>query len=107
MNHVLVLSLAANLVWGQVAVTRQSWFGADKIKHFFIAAFVESVAFSALQATGANRRTALGGAVGVTAAVSVGREFYNRRTTGFSIPDLTWDAAGAGAAFVMLRRTTK
>jgi len=107
MNHVLALSLAANLAWGQVAVTRQSWFGADKIKHFFIAAFVESVTFSALQATGANRRTALGGAIGVTAAISAGREIYNRRTTGFSIPDLAWDAAGAGVALVMLRHTTK
>lgn len=107
MSHFLALSLAANLMWGQVAVTRQSWFGADKIKHFFIAAFVESVSFSALRLAGANRNTALAGAVGATAGISLGREFYNRRTTGFSAPDLAWDAAGAGAAFLLLKHTVK
>lgn len=106
-SQFLALSLAVNLMWGQVAVTRQSWFGADKIKHFFLAAFVESVTFSALRVAGVNRSAALAGALGTTTAVSVGREFYNRRTTGFSVPDLAWDAAGAGAAFLLLRHTTK
>lgn len=84
----------------------ESWFGLDKIKHFFIAAFVESVAFSALEAAGASRRASLSGAIGVTAAVSVGREVYGARNGGrFSPRDLVWDAFGAGAATALLVRT--
>ncbi|HYN82953.1 MAG TPA: alpha/beta fold hydrolase [Gemmatimonadaceae bacterium] len=85
---------------------RDSWSGPDKIKHFFISAFIESLAFSGLQATGAGRNTAFAGAIATTAAFALARELYDKRTKGiFSIPDLTWDAAGAGAAALILRST--
>ncbi len=108
MNQLASLCLAVNLVYAQAAVARESWFGVDKLKHFFISAFVESVTFSVFQAAGANRRTALTGAIGVTVAVGIARETYDRRTKKvFSLRDLTWDAAGAAAAAVMLSRTVK
>ncbi len=89
-------------------VARDSWFGPDKIKHFFISAFIESVAFSGLQASGAGRDAAFTGAVATTAAFGIGREIHDKRTKGiFSVPDLTWDAAGAGAAALVLRSTQR
>jgi pimeloyl-ACP methyl ester carboxylesterase/uncharacterized protein YfiM (DUF2279 family) len=89
-------------------VARDSWFGPDKVKHFFISAFIGSLAFSGLQATGASRNTAFGGAVATTAAFGIAREVHDKRTKGiFSIPDLTWDAAGGGAALLMLRSTQR
>lgn len=82
---------------------RDGWFGADKLKHFFVAAFTQSVAYSALQATRVRHDQALAGAWAVTAVASVAKELHDRRTTGlFSVRDLVWDAAGAGAASIIL-----
>jgi uncharacterized protein YfiM (DUF2279 family) len=107
-NQLAALCLAVNIIYAQTAVARDSWFGVDKIKHFFISAFIESVSFSALQAAGANRRTAMAGAIGVTAGVGIAREIHDRRTRkAFSYRDLTWDAAGAAAAAAMLSHTVK
>jgi hypothetical protein len=53
-------------------------FGVDKVKHFFIAGFVETMTFSGLQAAGVNRSSARGGAIGATTVVSLGREFHDR-----------------------------
>jgi pimeloyl-ACP methyl ester carboxylesterase/uncharacterized protein YfiM (DUF2279 family) len=84
------------------------WFGPDKIKHFFVSAFIESVAFSSLQAIGAGRDAAFAGALATTAAFGFGREVHDKRTKGvFSVPDLTWDAAGGGAALLVLRSTQR
>lgn len=89
-------------------VSQESWSGPDKIKHFFISAFIESLTFSGLQATGASRNTAFAGAIVTTAAFGIGREVHDKRTKGiFSIPDLGWDAAGAGAAALVLRSTQR
>jgi uncharacterized protein YfiM (DUF2279 family) len=108
LRQFLALSLALNLVFAQSAVARESWFGIDKLKHFFLSAFATSVSFSALQAAGANRNTAMAGAIGASAALGISRELYNLRTTKvFSIKDLTWDAIGTGAAAAMLSKTTK
>lgn len=104
----LALTFASSTVTAQTAHRKQrdSWIGADKIKHFFMSAFIESLTFSGLQAVGASRGSAFAGAIGVTSAFGVGKELYDRRTKGlFSIRDLTWDAAGAGAAGLMLRST--
>jgi putative lipoprotein len=110
-NQLLSLCLAVNLVYGQTAAAapHDSWFGIDKIKHFFMSAFIESVSYSALQAAHVNRRSALAGAVGVTAAFGVGRELHDRRTPGnwFSYRDLTWDAIGTAAGAVLLTHTIK
>ena len=109
MNQLLSLSLAVNLVYAQTAVAPDSWFGIDKIKHFFMSAFIESVSYSALQAAHVNHRAALGGAIGVTMAFGVGREVHDKRTPGnwFSYQDLTWDALGATAGAVMLSQTRR
>jgi uncharacterized protein YfiM (DUF2279 family) len=88
--------------------TRQhdSWLGADKIKHFFLSAFIESITFSGLQAAGVHRDAAFAGAIGATATFGIGREVRDKRTKGlFSLADLTWDALGAGTAALMLRST--
>jgi uncharacterized protein YfiM (DUF2279 family) len=108
-NPILGLCLATNLVFAQTAVARDSWFGVDKIKHFFISAFIESMTYSALQAAHVKRRPALTGAIGVTAAIGVGRELHDRKKPGnrFSYRDLTWDALGIGAGALMLARTMK
>ena len=109
MNQLFSFCLAANLVYAQVSVVRDSWFSPDKIKHFFMSAFIESVTYSALQAARVNHRAALGGAIGVTMAVGAGREIHDKRTPGniFSVRDLTWDAVGAAASAVMLSHTIK
>jgi uncharacterized protein YfiM (DUF2279 family) len=109
MNQLLGLSLAVNLVYAQAAVARDSWFGIDKIKHFFMSAFIESVSYSALQAAGANHRSAMSGAIGVTAVIGVGRELHDRRNPNnhFSVKDLSWDALGAGAGVVLLSHTKR
>lgn len=109
MNQIASLCLAVNLVLAQHAVVRDRWFGADKIKHFFVSAFIESVAFSLAQAAGANRSTALASGIGAAAVVGVGREIHDRRKPGnrFSYRDLVWDAAGAGSAALLLSRTIK
>lgn len=87
---------------------QDSWWGPDKVKHFFISAFIESVSFSALQAIGASRDASFAGAIGTTAAFAFGREIHDKRTKGiFSVPDLTWDAAGAGAALLVLQSTQR
>jgi uncharacterized protein YfiM (DUF2279 family) len=92
----------------QVAAPRDSWFGADKLKHFFVAAFTQSVAYSALQASHIRHDRALAGAWAVTAAVSVAKELRDSRTTGlFSVRDLVWDAAGAGLATVLIDRSAR
>jgi uncharacterized protein YfiM (DUF2279 family) len=104
------LCLAANLVFAQMAPPhRDSWFGVDKLKHFFMSAFVESVTYSALQAARMNHNAALGGAIGITMAVGVGRELHDRRIPGnlFSVRDLTWDALGTTAGAVLLSHTIK
>ena len=97
------LALAA-----QLAAPRDSWFGADKLKHFFVAAFTQSVAYSALQAAKVRHDHALAGAWAVTAAVSVAKEVHDSRTTGvFSFRDLVWDAAGAGLATVLIEHAVR
>jgi uncharacterized protein YfiM (DUF2279 family) len=109
MNQLFSMCLAVNLVYAQTAVVRDSWFGIDKIKHFFMSAFIESVSYSVLQAAGASHRSAMSGAIGVTAAVGVGREIHDSRNpkNHFSVKDLSWDALGAGAGVVLLSHTIR
>lgn len=80
--------------------------GADKVKHFFVSAFVHSVSFSAARAAGLDRPGAqMSGAV-VTMGVGVWKEVRDRRNGGvFSRTDLVWDAAGGIAAGALLNGT--
>ena len=110
MNQLFSVCLAVNLLYGQAAVTRpDSWFGVDKIKHFFMSAFIESVSYSALQAAGVRHRAAMTGAIGITIGFGIGREIHDKRTPGniFSVRDLTWDALGAGAGAALLAHTIR
>ena len=92
----------------QMAAPRDAWFGADKLKHFFMAAFTQSVAYSVLQVAKVKHDHAMAGAWAVTATVSVAKEVHDRRTTGlFSVRDLVWDAAGAGVASLLIHRSAR
>jgi uncharacterized protein YfiM (DUF2279 family) len=92
--------------FGAEASGGDRWFAADKAKHFFTAALVESMAFSGLRATGLHRTPSLAGAVGVAGAVSIGKEVYDLRFGGDpSLKDLAWDGAGMFATATLLRRT--
>jgi uncharacterized protein YfiM (DUF2279 family) len=87
---------------------RDGWFGTDKIKHFVMSAFIQSLTFAGLQYAGANRSAAFAGSIGVTAAFGIGKEFHDRRIgEPFSVRDIIWDAGGAGTAIVMLRHTQR
>ena len=85
---------------------RSSWFGADKAKHFLVAAFTHSVAFSAARAASLSRSGAQGiGGVSVI-AVGVWKELSDRRAgRPFSAGDLVWDAAGGLAAAGLMNGT--
>ena len=85
-----------------------TWFGPDKLKHFFMGAFTQSMAYSAFQLGRVRHDRALAGAWAVTAAVSIAKEVHDRRSYGlFSVRDLVWDAAGAGAATLVIRRSVR
>ena len=90
-----------------VAPPADAWLGPDKVKHLLLAFFVQGAAHSAARATGMGHGSSLGTASAVTAVVSVGKEWHDRTTTGFSARDLVWDAAGAGAMTLLLRRTAR
>jgi uncharacterized protein YfiM (DUF2279 family) len=85
-----------------------AWFGPDKLQHFFTSAFVQSMTYGSLRATGVPHGAALAGATATTAAVGVGKEVHDLRVKSeFSVRDLAWDAAGAGAATVLLVRVKR
>lgn len=81
-------------------------FGADKVKHFLMSAFVQSTAFSVARAAGVARPNAqfIGGVS--TTAVGVWKEVHDRRRKRpFSVADLVWDGAGGLAAAALLNGT--
>ena len=101
MSAALVLGLSLAL-----RAPADSWWGPDKVKHFFMSAFVQSASYSALRLTRLDRGVSLGGATVVTVSLGLGRELHDRRTKGqFSVRDLAWNAAGVGAASLVLART--
>jgi uncharacterized protein YfiM (DUF2279 family) len=84
------------------------WFGVDKVQHFFTSAFVQSMTYGSLRATGLPHGVALAGATATTAAVGIGKEIHDLHGGGTaSARDLAWDAAGAAAATVLLARTAR
>ena len=88
------------------APARDSWFGPDKIKHFFMSAFIQSGAYSAMRATGMPHSNAQAVAGVTTMSFGLVREVHDRRTgRAFSLRDLAWDAAGATAAAALLNGT--
>jgi uncharacterized protein YfiM (DUF2279 family) len=84
------------------------WLAPDKVKHFFSAAFVQSVSYGTLRALRAGNGSALLGASAVTATVSIGKEVWDANGHGTpSVRDVVWDAAGAGAISVLLSHTVR
>jgi putative lipoprotein len=85
-----------------------SWFGVDKVKHFFIGAFVQSVGYNAVRLTGADHKSSLWAATAITAGVSIGKEWWDGHAGGTpSLKDLAWDAAGAGASTLLLQHSVR
>lgn len=100
---IVELALAATM-----AVQSGPMPGADKLKHFFMSAFVHSVSFSVARAAGANRSNAQLAAGISSISVGILKEMRDARVaggTGFSVPDLVFDAAGALAAAALLNGT--
>jgi putative lipoprotein len=82
------------------------WLGSDKVKHFFMSAFVESVTYSALRGVHVRHDPALVAASSFTLGVGIGKEIYDHHSYGhFSVKDLTWDVAGNAAAATVLAHT--
>ena len=115
MKILFALAIAASvalmpgaLVAQSPAKPRDSVIGVDKVKHFFISGFVESMTFAGLQAAGANRSPARTVAISATAIVSLGREIHDRKTKGlFSLGDLLWDTIGATAGILLINKTQR
>lgn len=85
-----------------------AWLGQDKLKHFFLSAFVQSISYGSLRGAGLSHGSALAGASVTTVAIGVGKELRDRRVKGeFSSRDLAWDAAGAGSMSLLLSRTAR
>ena len=103
------IALALMLAPREAAAQRPAdhWIGVDKVKHFFTTALIQSLAYSVTQVTTRGSRSSLLLSASVaSAAAGIGKEMYDRRSYGhFSVRDLAWDAAGAGAASLMLART--
>ena len=93
---------------GQEHPAGDKWFSSDKVKHFFMAAFVQSGSFGALRLAGADRSWSLGGAGLISSGLSIGKEIRDGRSGGkASGKDLVWDAAGIIAASAVLNRTER
>ena len=89
-----------------VSLGQDSWLGADKAKHFFLGAFVQSAAFSGLQVAGLGKHGSLEGAGAVTFGISVAKELRDRTGKGTpSVRDVVWGMAGAAAISPLLLRT--
>lgn len=94
------------LAFGLHAGAGDHWFGADKVKHFVMSAFIESVTYSALRSAHVRHDPALIAASSLTLGVGVGKELYDHHSYGlFSVKDLSWDIAGNAAAATVLART--
>jgi uncharacterized protein YfiM (DUF2279 family) len=100
----MIKTLALLAVLG--APPSHGWLGADKVKHFFLSAFIHSAAYSAARTARLDRPTAQ--AIGGVTAASFGfwKEVHDRRSgKPFSAGDLAWDAAGALSAAALLNGT--
>jgi len=101
----LPLSLQAQAKNGKPG---ESFFGPDKIQHFFVSAFLQSFTYSALRATKATHQSSLAGATATSALFGLGKEVRDKRGYGlFSVRDLVWDAGGIGTATLLIGHTRR
>ena len=82
------------------------WFGADKLKHFFLSALIQSATYSIARTAGLERSGGqIAGGV-LVAGFGLGKELRDRRSAKpFSVRDLAWDAAGGVASAALLNGT--
>lgn len=79
------------------------WFGADKVKHFLMSAFVQSAAYSASRIAGVGRAPSQAAGAAAVLGIGLWKERHDRRAgKPFSIEDLVWDVAGGVAAGSLL-----
>jgi putative lipoprotein len=79
------------------------WFGDDKLRHFFMSFAATAYAYAGARAVGFDAVESLPVAAGFAAAAGIGKEVHDRRRNWrFSAKDLVWDAAGIGAAVLLL-----
>jgi putative lipoprotein len=101
------VAVPALLLSASVALS-DPWIGIDKVKHFFMTAFVQSISYSTLRLTNSDHRSSMIGASAVSAGFGIGKEIFDRRRGGvFSTRDLVWDAAGATSAAALLSQTRR
>jgi hypothetical protein len=80
----------------------------DKLKHFFLSAFVQSASYSALRLARVEHDPALVAASAVTATVGIGKEVFDARAgRPFDLRDLAWDFAGGAAAAALLEQSRR
>lgn len=84
------------------------WFGADKLKHFFMSAFIQSMAYSSARAVGVSHDGAFISATAATVGFGIGREIYDGRVKrSFSYKDLVWDGAGLAAGAILVNNARR
>jgi uncharacterized protein YfiM (DUF2279 family) len=90
-----------------LTTTPDAWFGADKVKHFFLGAFIQSASFGVVRATAGNKTTALLVSSSVTAASVAAKEIRDRLTGRGtpSVKDAAWGLAGAAAVSPLMLKT--
>jgi uncharacterized protein YfiM (DUF2279 family) len=102
------LLLVASLVLPPPAPPPDSWFGADKVKHFALAGFANSMTYGSLRALGVSHGRAQGASLTIAISFSALKEIRDRRAgRTFSVRDLAWSAAGAVASAALLSRTAR
>lgn len=82
------------------------WFGEDKVKHFLTSFVVTSLSASAARTAGLEPRESAFVGVGAGVTVGVWKEIRDigRRGETASLRDLTWDLAGVGASYAVMRQ---
>lgn len=84
------------------------WFGADKMKHFFMSAFIQSMAYSSARAVGSSHDGAFVSATAATVGFGIGREIYDGKVKrAFSYKDLVWDGAGLAAGMILVNNARR
>jgi uncharacterized protein YfiM (DUF2279 family) len=82
--------------------------GPDKVKHFFLSAFVQSASYSVLRIGRVKHDEALIGAGAATVAAGIGKEVRDSRAGGrFDVGDFMWDLAGGAAAAAVLEQSRR
>ena len=80
------------------------WFAEDKLKHLAFSYMITATTFGAARLVFDHDASVTAGAIAGMAA-GIGKEIYDRKTTGPSVRDLFWDMIGVGAAVLIVQET--